>query len=82
MWKRFMPRSRGMAYPILKKTSHINITLRDRVKNTSVSEKTVAEEVKKTEGTDQAAEPKAESKPKRIVRKKTAAANASADKQD
>ena len=82
MWKRFMPRSRGMAYPILKKTSHINITLRDRVKKGAVSVEEVAEEVKKPDTADQSAETKAETKPKRVVRKKTAATKASADKQD
>lgn len=82
MWKRFMPRSRGMAYPILKKTSHINITLKDRVKNAAVSEKVVTEEIKNAVASEQAADQKAETKPKRIVRKKTAATKASADKQD
>jgi len=28
--KRWRPRARGMAYPILKRTSHINISLADR----------------------------------------------------
>ena len=57
MWKRFMPRSRGMAYPILKKTSHINITLKDRprpVAETNTPEKSAAE--------TKPAEPKAEAK--------------------
>lgn len=41
MWKRYMPRSRGMAYPILKKTSHLNIIIKDRPgnqKNTKVAD--------------------------------------------
>ena len=82
--KRWRPRARGVAYPIQKKVSHINLVLKEiqgAEKKTIKKDKEEKQEKKeqkvkekktaKKDKTVSALKPKAETRPKRIFRRKS-----------
>jgi len=85
--KRFMPRARGSVFPIMKRTSHISLLLREKgeeeverkgkrvqVKKVYKNEKPKQEDFKKEKGKEEKKEGKAQTKPqpqKKMFRRKS-----------
>lgn len=66
---RRMPRARGSAYPINKRTSHVSIVLEDKSAVAPKIEKAKVEKAKPAVKKAEKVETKAEVKPKKVVKK-------------